>query len=119
MNKTHKFPTLLSISVRQTISHDSPSPKHTDYYSDWYTKYSSTPYNTSIFFKGPLLYTHVMTETTELNNVNSYNPESYKRTIKAYLMKLQSTGDTHEWCSDNFLLTNLPGLRKSARYNSK
>ena len=46
MNKIHNHPQLLPTSVTQTISPDSPSPKHpTDYSSDWYLKYNCTPYN--------------------------------------------------------------------------
>ena len=56
MNKIHTFPHLLPTSVFQTIPPDSPSlTSTTDYASDWYSKYNSTPYNTSTFFKGPLM----------------------------------------------------------------
>ena len=120
VNKIHVYPNMLPVSVRQTVSPDSPSPNltSTDYHNEWFTKYSSTPYNTSIFFKGPLLYTNIMNNNSELNISNIFKPESYKRSIKTYIIKTQSSGNNIEWVSENFLLTNLPGIRKSTRINS-
>ena len=69
---------MLPVSVRQTISPDSPLPSliFTDYHNDWFTKYSSTPYNTSTFFKEPLLYTSIMTNNPELDICNTFKPDS-------------------------------------------
>ena len=113
MNKIHNHPQLLPTSVTQIISPDSPSPEHpTDYSSDWYLKYNFTPYNTSLFFKGPLLYTDLTTHYKELGNTNL---NSYKRSLKTYLLELQSSGDPSEWQPYNFRLAYLPGLRNSNR----
>ena len=117
MNKIHKHPQLLPTSVTQIIAPDSPSPESpSDYRSDWYSKYNSTPYNASIFFKGPLLYTHITKDSTELNNTSL---NSYKSSLKAYLLKVQSSGAPNEWHPSNFKLTYVPGLRHSARIKAK
>ena len=114
INKIHTFPHMLPESVRVTISPDSPSPSNnsTDFYNEWYTKYSSTPYNTSIFFKGPLFYTSIMTDHPTLT---AYTADSYKRKLKTHLAHVQSSGDNVEWSSVNFLMNSLPGVRKSNR----
>ena len=118
INKIHNFPDLLPQSVSTTIPPNAPSPtSHTDYCSDWYTKYNRAPYNTSTFFKGPLLYNNIMTENTRLDNIMT--PNSFKSRIKAYLFEVQSSGDCEEWDYTNFKLTNVPGLRSSARINTK
>ena len=116
INKIHTFPHMLPESVRVTISSDSPSPSNnsTNYYNEWYTKYSSTPYNTSTFFKGPLFYTSIMTDHP---NLTAYTADSYKSKLKTHLAHVQSSGDNVEWGSANFLLNNLPGIRKSNRSN--
>ena len=116
MNKIHKYPQLLPISVTQTISSDSPSESPFDYNSDWYTKYNSTPYNTSIFFKGPLLYIDTLTQNTVLDNTHIY---SYKRSLKTYLLSAQCSGDPIEWQPSNFKLLYVPGLRNSARIEAQ
>ena len=117
MNNIHNYPHLLSTSVIQTISPDSPSPSSpTEYSSDWYSKYNSIPYNTSTFFRGPLLYYNIMTDNTELNNTNS---NTYKRSLKTYLLKVQSLGDIDEWSPENFKLTSIIGLKSSGRIKSQ
>ena len=117
MNKIHNHPHLLPTSVNNTISTDSPSPlSPTDYNSNWYSQYSSTSYKTSAFFKGPLLYSNIMSGNTELN-ITTLN--YYKRTVKSYLLKVQGSGDTVEWCPNNFKLTSIQGLRISTRIKSQ
>ena len=117
MNKIHNYSHLLPASVINTISPESPSPSSpTDYNSIWYTQHNSAPYNTSTFFKGPLLYTNIMTTNTEPDNTSL---NTYKRGLKAYLLSVQSSGDPEEWSTDNFRLTNLQGLRISARIKAQ
>ena len=116
MNKIHNFPSSLPISVKNTISPSSSSPySDTDYNSDWYNNYNQTPYNTSTFFKGPLFYTNIMTENPSFQAPKSL--DSYKQRIKQHLLEVQCSGDAQEWESTNFKLSNLPGLRRSARLN--
>ena len=113
MNRLHNFPTTLPASIRETISHHAPTQNSiTDYCSDWYTEFNCKPYNTSMFFKGPLLYTDIMTNNTHLQNISV---DSYKKRIKIYLLDIQSSGSCQEWQFENFKLTNIPGLRRSNR----
>ena len=115
--KIQNFPHMLPTSVTRTISPDSPLPTtHTAYRSDWYSTYNSSPYNASTFFKGPLLYSSIMTNNNELNSTNI---NTYKRNLKTYLLKVQSSGDILEWSPRNFKLTNIQGLRSSARIKSQ
>ena len=58
--------------------------------------------------------------------MTTYNTEpdntslnTYKRDVKAYLLSVQSSGDSEEWSSDNFKLTNLQGLRISERIKTQ
>ena len=117
MNKVHNFPHLLPSSVRQTISSDSPSPTTlTEYTSDWYTTHNRTPYNTSLFFKGPLLYTSITAERNiGHDTVQHVSSSAYKYDIGAYLHNVQSSGNSTEWLAENFKLYNVVGLRKSER----
>ena len=113
INKVQCYPHLLPDSVVQTISPDSPSTTtNTDYNSDWYSKYNSIPYNNTIFFKGPLLYTSVMTDNTVLHNTN---PNTFKSRLKTYILGVQSRGNTEEWSPENFKINSITGLRSSAR----
>ena len=96
MNRIHNFPSSIPISVKNTISPSSPSPySNTDYNSDWYCTYNRTPYNTSTFFKGPLLYTNIMTDNPQLHANASLN--CYKQRMKSYLLEVQCSGDSQEW----------------------
>ena len=65
-----------------------------------------------MFFKAPLIASTILSNNSDI--VNSY-PVTFKRTLKTHLLKLQNTGQSEEWCSDNFTLYNLPNTRKSQR----
>ena len=115
LNKVNNFPTLLPVSVRQTISDQAPSLlTEIDHTSDWYSKYNCTPFNTSIFLKGPLLYTHIMSENPTLHNIR---PHIFKKQVKSCILRIQKRGDSEEWdnSNSNFMLYNLPGARRSNR----
>ena len=116
LNKINSCLSNIPESVRQTISPQAPSIDNdmlSDHTSDWYTKYNCIPYNTSTFFKGPLLYTHIMAENTNLHTAT--NPNIFKGRIKQYLLEIQNSGDAEEWEYTNFQLLCLPGIRRSAR----
>ena len=117
LNKAHNYPHLLPRSVRDTFHTDSPNPTApTDYTSEWYTTYNRTPYNNTVFFKGPLLYTQLMINTDLIKNGN---PNRFKNTVKSYLHKVQSSGNETEWSPENFKLNQIAGLRQSARIRSQ
>ena len=44
-----------------------------------------------------------------------FKTKIYKKDVRKALIKYQSSGDAEEWHSGNFLLFNIPGLRKSPR----
>lgn len=112
-NKVYNYPHLLPQSVLHTIPSNSPSPtNHIDHTSDWYEKYNSTPFNMSIFFKGPLLTHQLLTDNSEINNTNI---NTFKNTLKTYILKQQTKDDPIEWCTNNFGLYIIPGLRRSDR----
>ena len=118
MNKLQNFPSTLPESVRQTIALNSLTiTKTTDYCSEWYSKYNSTPYNTTTFFKGPLLYSDIMSDNQKLQPGISFG--AYKQSVKTYLLELQCVGNSQEWEPENFKLLNLIGLRQSARLLTK
>ena len=118
MNKLQNFPHILPDPVSQTIPPNSPSLTNpTDYCSEWYTKYNCTPFNTTTFFKGPLLYADIMSDNQNLQSAFSF--EAYKKSIKSYLLEVQCSGNHQEWEPENFKLFNLTGLRQSVRLLSK
>ena len=118
MNKLLNFSHSLPDSVLQTIPPNSPSlTSPIDYCSEWYTKHNCTPFNTTTFFKGPLLYIDIMSNNQHLQP--GYSFEAYKKSIKKYLVEVQCSGNHDEWEPDNFKLFNLTGLRQSSRLLSK
>lgn len=116
MNKVQNFPRLLPVSVVNLIPPNAPNPSCTDnqidYCSSWYQEFNSVPYNTSTFFKGPLLHYDILTNIPSLGctNISTHNKK-----VKAYLMDFQNSGDPDEWTPGNFRLLNLPGMRSSQR----
>ena len=114
-HSVHHSPELLPQAIIQLIDSNAPNPDNsTDHNSSWYTTYSSHPFNKSIFFKGPILYTDIMTNHQELC-LPFVSKASYKRCVKKCLLNIQKSGDNDEWESTNFKLTSLAGLRRSKR----
>ena len=87
-------------SVAEIISRDSPCHvDEVDYSSEWYRKYSQTPYATSILFKAPLLHNFSM--------------------IRYSIHDFQSLGSETDWETSNFMLYSSLGLRRSNRNKRK
>ena len=119
IDKIYNIPTALPISIVKTIAADAPSPTtDLDNSMDWYNRLNTNIYRTSTFFKGPILYTDIMTNNPELYTQTT-NKYSFKKHMKTYLLKIQSSGDSQEWESCNFKLFNLTGLRRSSRIQSQ
>ena len=117
INKVHNYPCSLPTSISNTISTDSPSLlAPTDYTSDWYKTHNCPPFNTSIFFKGPLLYSQVMTDNINISNIHIH---SFKRSIKSFIFSVQSSDSPDEWHPNNFILHCINGLRKSVRIKNQ
>ena len=113
IHKIKTFPSLIPLSVRLTISEDSPTTESTyESCEDWLKKYNNHIYNKSVFFKGPML-----AATSIINEV--FSPESfvtlkaYKENLKKTIRLIQEDGDAVEWQNENFVLYNLDGLRRS------
>ena len=114
MHKIRHFPNMLPISVKNTIADNAPiiaGSNHEDNNS-WYESYGITSYKSTVFYKGPLLaISEHNTTATTLASLISLNV--YKREVKCLLTDLQNQGGGEEW--PNFLLYNIPGLRRSQR----
>ena len=110
MHKKRHFPFALPLSVRETITNNSPIPgSNHETNLEWLTNYNNNIYRNSLFFKGPLL--SIISELSELVTLPSLlNLDLYKSDAKKLLLKIQSGGN-EEWCAINFPLYNIPGLR--------
>ena len=114
-NTKYHFPETLPSSIHDIIPHNSPSHLLTpEQCSDWYEKYNNHPFNKTIFFKGPLLYTDIINSNPNLN-LPCTSKASFKQQAKSYILGIQAAGDSFEWETNNFKLLNLTGLRRSNR----
>ena len=114
MNKIHRYPELMPISILNTIPKNSPVPGSThEMCAEWLQNYGSKSLSNTVYYKGPLLFSDI---TLNTNNAKSYT--SMKHIIKKYLFDVQRLGNEEEWLSNNFKLYNINGLRQSARLNN-
>ena len=59
---------------------------------------------------------YIAPEILELVSLpNLLNAKIYKKDARKAMMKNQSSGNAEEWQSGNFMLYNIPGLRRSPR----
>ena len=118
VNNYFNFPGTLPVFVKHSIAVNIPVPNTTpDNYFDWYSTYNSIPYNKSVFFKAPLVYFHIMSESIHLQSIKTQN--AYKQRIKTHLCEVQSSGDNDEWQNVNFKLIQIKGLRQSNRIQNQ
>ena len=116
IHKVRNFPNLLPLSMRNTISEESPDygTINEDNCHHWLEEHNNCIYRNSLFFKGPLLYvSDDIYEKLSPKSLNSLN--AYKFKLRKVLLDVQSSGNQTEWQSENFLLHNIKGLRKSER----
>ena len=114
MRQVNSHDCSLPHSVYNLFETNGPSFSHSpDYRShqEWYEKYNSKNFRTSCFFKGPLL--EISEENFHIQSLTIANPNTYKRSLKSFLIHDQSKGETDQW--PTFLLNNIKGLRKSIR----
>ena len=117
MHRIKYFPETVPLSIRQTIPDNVPNCESTHITStEWLNIYNTINFRPSVFNKGPLLFiSEHNTSATTLPSLFSHN--IYKNSVKRMLLNLQSEGPPDEW--NNFLLFNIPGLRRSARINDQ
>ena len=113
MHKINIYPSLLPQSIRDTISVDSQVAGSThESCENWLKRYNNSHYCKSLFFKGPLL----LSGTTIMNDLplaSFVSIKLFKSNIRHAILVLQGSGDSCEWQSNNFILHNITGLRKS------
>ena len=102
-------------TVRPTVAQNAPLPGDTyDTCLEWLQTHNKHFHNRSVFYRGPLL--SIIPEISELTTLPSLiNPKIYKSNVRKALKTVQSQGNEGEWQSNNFLLYNIPGLRKYVR----
>ena len=101
-------------SVAATIHNDAPRPGSDvthETNGEWHAKYSTHYFQSSIFYKGPLLFMDLVDNQL----LCLVSKASIKTTVKRTLITIQSSGNTEEWQAENFKLYNISGLRKSQR----
>ena len=113
----HYSPETLPQSIINLIPANAPT-NILDHSSNWYITYNSHPYNKTVFFKGPMLYTDITCTNQEIY-LPAITKVTFKKRIKNYLLTIQKTGDREEWESTNFKLNCMTGLRRSKRINEQ
>ena len=113
LHKAKNFPSLLPTSVRSTISEDSPGPgSNYETCGDWLKTYGNHIYAKSLFFKGPLILANSKINES-LSPTSFVTLKAYKTDIKEALLVRQFDGDASKWHTNNYVLYNTSGLRKS------
>ena len=115
LHKVRNCPLQLPRSVRGTIADNAPYPGATlESCSDWLQNFNNHLNTRSVFYKGPLM--HIIPAMLDLVTLpNLLNIKIYKKDVRRALMEYQSSGHEDEWQSGNFMIYNIPGLRKSQR----
>ena len=118
IHKIKHFPLALPRSIRLTVAENAPQPGDThDTCFEWLQNFTNHFYLRSVFYKGPLL--SIIPHISELNTPPALlNPKIYKSNVTKALKTIQSQGNEEEWQVNNFLLFNIPGLRKSLKNSS-
>ena len=120
MNKVKHFPNTLPSSVLDAIEGTilyPPNGEQPTYLSEWYQTYNTPTYRMTTFFKGPLLYSHLI----DTNEWITYDkPKIFKLNVKTHLLlDVQYLGLKDEWVPENFPLYQNIGLRMSGRLKLK
>ena len=115
MHKIRNFPDKIPLSVCETISQNAPV-HGSDHESceEWLKMYGTNIYQSSFFYKAPLIHADPITKGLE-TSITLSSIDAYKGAVKRFMLSIQGKGESEEWHSDNFMLNNIQGLRKSAR----
>ena len=114
LHKTRHFPRALPESINDTIHKYSPATETVSETNlEWMQNHNNHIFRPSVFFKGPLL--SIIPQILEqLTPPCFLNYKIYKTNIKRKLLEIQSNGKEDDWLANNFLLYNIPGLRKTS-----
>ena len=120
MNKVNNFPSQLPRPVLKTIHENAPSQsfnadKNIDSYQTWLDQYNTNIYRNSVFFKGPLIFIDPSISNVLYDHVSCQSIPAFKSKCKRTTLALQCGGEENDWSSNNFLIQNIRGLRKSKR----
>ena len=117
MFKCRLFPSSLPVSICNLIP--KTIPNFDDNINDcgpWVDNFNTLIFRPSFFYKGPLL--AITKENADAISASTIlSIDLYKTYVKKMLIEQQSLGSDSEW--PEFPLNKIPGLRKSARINSK
>ena len=115
MHRIRHVPQALPQSVRLTVAENAPLPGDThNTCFEWLQYHNNHFHIRSLFYKGPLL--SIIPQISELTTLPALiNPNIYKSNVRRELKNIQSQGNEEEWQANNFLLYNIPGLRKSLK----
>ena len=116
MHKIKHFPSTVPLSIRNLFPSNIPTyGSNHETCTEWLETYGSLFFRSSIFYKGPLLaVTDTNTNITSLPSLFSIN--IYKSSAKHVILEQQSSIPSNvdeSW--PDFLLYNIPGLRRSSR----
>ena len=107
MIKITHFRFLLPKSIINLIPNNSPNFDPLESVNkEWIDKYNTLNFRKTLFFKGPLLYNDFVKACPVL---------STKNCVKKFLHEYQSMGDPNVWESNNNILANISGPRRSDR----
>ena len=115
IHKTRHFPQTLPSSIRLLIAENAPLPGDThDTCFEWLQNHNNHFYNRSVFYKGPLL--SIIPQMSDLTTLPTLlNLKIYRSNVRNALKLIQTQGNEEEWQINNFILYNIPGLRKSLK----
>ena len=113
LHKAKHFHSLVPSSVRSTISEESPGPgSNYETCENWLKIYGNHIYAKSLFFKGPLILANSKINEN-LSPASFVTLKAYKSNVKQALLIRQGDGDVNVWQTNNYVLYNTSGLRKS------
>ena len=119
MNKVHNFPSQLPRPVLNTIHENAPSwpqraAENIDSHQSWTDEYNTHIFRDSVFFKGPLIFIDPSISNV-YDHVSCQSIPAFKAQCKRTILGLQGSGEANDWSSNNFIIQNISGLRKSKR----
>ena len=115
MHKAKMFPSLLPVSVKNTITDIILSMSTLDQsdpgFLTWAAEFNTHILRDSIFFKGPLIYFDPLTVRNYASPATCISFNIFKNQTKSFLLTLQSEGIENDWKSTKFLISEIRCFR--------